>query len=53
VVCPLHTWKISLETGDVERSGAGAGAGMAVATYSVRVDGDVIVLEVPVEANVA
>ena len=53
VVCPLHTWKISLESGAVERSGAGAGAGMAVATYPVRVEGDVIVLEVPVEAHVA
>ena len=53
VVCPLHTWKISLETGAVERSGAGAGAGMSIATYPVRVEGDVIVMEVPVEANVA
>ena len=53
VVCPLHTWKISLETGEVERSGAGAGAGMSIATYPVRVEGDVIVMEVPVEANVA
>jgi len=53
VVCPLHAWKISLETGAVERSGAGAGAGLSVATYPVRVDGEVIALEVPVEANVA
>ena len=53
VVCPLHAWKISLETGAVERSGAGAGAGLSVATYPVRVDGAVIALEVPVEANVA
>ena len=53
VVCPLHTWKISLETGAVERSGANAGAGMAINTYPVRVDDGVIALEMPVEANVA
>ena len=53
VVCPLHTWKISLETGAVERSGANAGAGMAINTYPVRVEDGVIVLEMPVEANVA
>ena len=53
VVCPLHTWKISLETGAVERSGANAGAGMAIATYPVRVEDGVIALELPVEANVA
>ena len=53
VVCPLHTWKISLETGGVERSGANAGAGMAIATYPVRIEDGVIALELPVEANVA
>ena len=53
VVCPLHTWKISLETGAVERSGANEGAGMAIATYAVRVEDGVIALELPVEANVA
>ena len=53
VVCPLHTWKISLETGAVERSGANAGAGMAINTYPVRVEDGVIALELPVEAHVA
>lgn len=53
VVCPLHAWKISLETGAVERSGANAGAGLAVATYPVRVEDDVIALELPVDARVA
>ena len=53
VVCPLHAWKISLETGAVERSGANAGAGMAIQTYPVRVEDGVVVLELPAEANVA
>ena len=42
VVCPLHAWKINLESGAVERPGR---AGACVTTYPVRVsDGIVMVL---------
>ena len=44
VVCPLHAWKISLQTGAVERPGAAAGC---VATYATRVEDGVVLLEVP------
>ena len=47
VVCPLHAWKIDLETGGVERP-AGADA-PCLSTYPVRVDDGMIVLGVPVE----
>jgi len=41
VVCPLHAWKISLETGAVERP---EGAARSVQTYPVRVVEGVIEL---------
>jgi nitrite reductase (NADH) small subunit len=46
VVCPLHTWKISLATGDVERP-PGA-KDHCVATYPTRIDDGVIVVGLPV-----
>ena len=45
VVCPLHAWKIDLATGGVERP---AHAGGCVASYPTRVDGDVVVVGLPV-----
>ena len=46
VVCPLHTWKIDLESGCVVRPGAQADA--AVATYPTRVvDGIVMIALAP------
>lgn len=39
VVCPLHAWKISLETGAVERPN---GAARCVRRYPVRVMDDVV-----------
>ena len=41
VVCPLHAWKVNLESGTVERPSAAAGA--CVETYPVRVDHDGII----------
>jgi nitrite reductase (NADH) small subunit len=45
VVCPLHAWKISLESGMVERP-AGADA-HCVSTYPVRVEDGVVVVGLP------
>ena len=44
VVCPLHTWKVSLKTGCVERP---AGSDACVRTYATRVEADVVLLELP------
>lgn len=46
VVCPLHAWKVSLESGRVERP-AGA-AGRCVRTYPVRVEEGLVIVGVPV-----
>ena len=44
VVCPLHAWKISLETGGVERPD---GTTACVRTYPVRVRDGIVMLGVP------
>jgi nitrite reductase (NADH) small subunit len=44
VVCPLHGWRVDLETGSVERPSSEA---CAVATYPTRVDGGVVSVAVP------
>lgn len=44
VVCPLHSWKVGLDTGAVERP---AGAAVCVRTFATRIDGDVILVELP------
>ena len=46
VVCPLHAWKVSLETGAVERP---ADAAAGVRTYATRVDTGVVLVELPQE----
>lgn len=46
VVCPLHAWKVNLETGAVERPAAVA-AGACATTYAVRVERDVVLVELP------
>jgi nitrite reductase (NADH) small subunit len=51
VVCPLHTWKISLADGRVERPAASGDHG--VTTYPTRVEAGVVVVGVPVSAAVA
>jgi nitrite reductase (NADH) small subunit len=46
VVCPLHAWKVNLVTGAVERPATAHGE--CVVTYATRVEGGVIVVELPV-----
>jgi nitrite reductase (NADH) small subunit len=50
VVCPLHAWKINLESGCVERPG-GAPEGAAVTTYATRVEQGVVLVELPADAG--
>ena len=45
VVCPLHAWRINLQTGEVERPTAGAGH--CVRAYPTRVEDGVISIELP------
>ena len=47
VVCPLHAWKVCLETGDVERPAGSAGC---VRTYPTKVESGIVWIEVPVPA---
>jgi nitrite reductase (NADH) small subunit len=44
VVCPLHAWKVRLDTGEVDRP---ANAGPCVRTFATRVDGDTILVRLP------
>lgn len=46
VVCPLHAWKVGLQTGTVERP---AGTAACIQTYATRVDRGVVLLKVPPE----
>jgi nitrite reductase (NADH) small subunit len=46
VVCPLHAWKVNLESGAVERPAA---AGACVETYPVRVGDGIIEIGLPAE----
>lgn len=43
VVCPLHAWKVCLETGGVERP---ADATACVRTYPTKVESDIVWIEV-------
>jgi nitrite reductase (NADH) small subunit len=44
VVCPLHAWKISLQTGAVKRPDCAA---TCIATYPTRVEDGVLMLGLP------
>ena len=46
VVCPLHAWKIDLETGTVVRP---AGEAACVRSYPTRRDGTFLLIEVPAD----
>ena len=50
VVCPLHAWKIGLETGAVERP---TGSAACARTYPVRVTDDVVELSLAAEDTTA
>lgn len=43
VVCPLHAWKVNLQSGEIERPASTR----CVETFPVRVDGDVISVALP------
>lgn len=49
VVCPLHAWKVNLESGGVERP-AGS-KDHCVRTYQTRIDEGIVVIQVPVAAR--
>ena len=49
VVCPLHGWKISLETGLVNKPDIP----LCLQTYETRVDNGVIVVELPEQREIA
>lgn len=44
VVCPLHAWKVCLETGETERP---ADARSCVTTYATRIEAGTVWIEVP------
>jgi nitrite reductase (NADH) small subunit len=44
VVCPLHAWKVRLDTGVVERPAAQT---LCVETYATRVEQGVVLVELP------
>lgn len=50
VVCPLHAWKLSLETGE---GVSAASAGSCVAVFPTRVEDGVVLIEVPAESSLA
>jgi nitrite reductase/ring-hydroxylating ferredoxin subunit len=48
VVCPLHAWRIRLDSGDVERPGGGSAC---VRTFATRIDEDVVLVQLPAVAD--
>ncbi len=48
VVCPLHAWKVGLETGAVAHPG---GVAACVTSYPTRVEGGIVLVELPVAAR--
>jgi nitrite reductase (NADH) small subunit len=44
VVCPLHAWRVRLDSGAVDRPGAAAAC---VQTFATRVDGDTVLVQLP------
>lgn len=44
VVCPLHAWKVRLDTGAVERPAAQQ---TCISTYPTRVEGGIVMLALP------
>ena len=46
VVCPLHAWKVRLDTGTVDRPGTAA----CVRTFPTRVEGETVLVQLPAAA---
>jgi nitrite reductase (NADH) small subunit len=49
VVCPLHGWKVNLQSGAVERPSHGRGH--CVATYETRVEDGVVLIGLPADVG--
>jgi nitrite reductase (NADH) small subunit len=49
VVCPLHAWKIDLETGTVQRPAAGG----CTRAYATRVERGIVMVALPLEKGQA
>jgi nitrite reductase (NADH) small subunit len=47
VVCPLHAWKVDLQTGVVERP---ASTNACIQAYPTRLEGDVVLVRMPVQS---
>lgn len=47
VVCPLHAWKVRLDTGGVDRPG---GTSACVQTFATRVEEDTVLVRLPARA---
>jgi nitrite reductase (NADH) small subunit len=50
VVCPLHAWKVDLETGSVTRP---TDSPACVETFQARVENGVVLVELPIESSAA
>jgi nitrite reductase (NADH) small subunit len=51
VVCPLHAWKVCLETGEVERP---ATAAACVRTYPTRIEDGIVLVDLgPADAEIS
>jgi nitrite reductase (NADH) small subunit len=48
VVCPLHAWKVRLDTGTVDRPAA---ADACVHTFSTRVEDGIVMVQLPAVAH--
>lgn len=44
VVCPLHAWRVRLDSGNVERPGS---TSACVQTFATRVEGGVVMVQLP------
>ena len=44
VVCPLHAWKVRLDTGGIDRP---AGTRACVRTFETRIEGDTVLVRLP------
>ena len=44
VVCPLHAWRVRLDSGSVDRPG---GAAACLQTFATRVEGDIVLVQLP------
>jgi nitrite reductase/ring-hydroxylating ferredoxin subunit len=47
-VCPLHAWRVRLDSGGVERPG---GVTACVRTFATCVEGDVVMVQLPAAAG--